>query len=250
MEDGKIFAGPMDFKEILSENITDAKAKQRMYRHSRPKFHRMLHEQLSKIGLEVEFDKEVVDYFDDEERRRSGVVLKDGSRLEADLIIAADGARGVSWSLIAGRPVPARSSGDAMFRVAFPVENVLSDSGITERFKFDESGRSIINIIFGSVAAVCLRMRFGTDDECSEGYHATFWRNEDEMSFGMQHKDHGTADEHWGHKVHPDEVLKFTSTLPHWDPLLDRVIKAAPKDSIVDYKLMWRDPVSFSDMTF
>ena len=62
------------------------------------------------------------------------------------------------------------------------------------------------------------------------------------MSFGIQHKDHGTANEHWGHKVDADEVLRFTSTLPQWDPILDRVIKAAPKDSIVDYKLMWRDP--------
>ena len=62
------------------------------------------------------------------------------------------------------------------------------------------------------------------------------------MSFGIQHKDQGTADEHWGHKVDSDDVLRFTSTLPQWDPILDRVIKAAPKDSIVDYKLMWRDP--------
>lgn len=45
-----------------------------------------------------------------------------------------------------------------------------------------------------------------------EGYHAAFWRNEDEMSFGIQHKDHGTADEHWGHKVHADEVSHFNET--------------------------------------
>ena len=45
-----------------------------------------------------------------------------------------------------------------------------------------------------------------TDAMHREGYHAAFWRNEDEMSFGIQHKDHGTADEHWGHKVDPDEV--------------------------------------------
>jgi 2-polyprenyl-6-methoxyphenol hydroxylase-like FAD-dependent oxidoreductase len=150
-ENGEVFAGPMDFKEILSDNVTNAKAKQRIYRHSRPKFHQMLYEQLSKIGVEVEFDQEVVDYFDDEERQRAGVVLKDGSRQEADLVVAADGARGTSWSLVAGHPVPARSSGDAMFRVAFPVEHVLSDPDITERFKFDESGRSIVNLIFGSV---------------------------------------------------------------------------------------------------
>ena len=76
----------------------------------------------------------------------------------------------------------------------------------------------------------------------SQGYHAAFWRNEDEMSFGIQHKDHGTADEHWGNKVDADAVLKFTATLPNWPSVFDRVIRAAPEDSIVDYKLMWRDP--------
>ena len=147
-QNGEIFSGPMDFKEILSD-VANAKAKQRIYRHSRPKFHRMLYEQLGKIGLEVEFDKEVVDYFDDEERQRAGVVLQVRPLEDADLVPAAHGVRGTSWSLVAGHPVSARSSGDAMFRVAFPVEHVLSDPEITERFKFDKSGRSIINLIFG-----------------------------------------------------------------------------------------------------
>jgi 2-polyprenyl-6-methoxyphenol hydroxylase-like FAD-dependent oxidoreductase len=148
----EIFSGPMDFKEILSDNISNEKAKQRIYRHSRPKFHRMLYEQLGQIGLKVEFDKDVVEYFEDEDRGRAGVILKDGSRLEADLVVAADGVRGKSWSLVAGHPVPARSSGDAVFRVAFPAEHVLSDPDIVQRFPFDEkTGRSIIHLIFGSV---------------------------------------------------------------------------------------------------
>ena len=137
----------------MSENIGNEKAKQRIYRHSRPKFHRMLYEQLGQIGLEVEFDKDVVDYFEDEDRGRAGVVLSGGTRLEADLVVAADGVRGKSWSLVAGQPVPARSSGDAMFRVAFPVEHVLSDPEILKRFPFDaKTGRSIIHLIFGSVS--------------------------------------------------------------------------------------------------
>lgn len=109
----------------------------------------MLYEQLGQIGLDVEFNKEVVEYFEDEARGRAGVLLKDGSRMEADLVVAADGVRGKSWSLVAGQPVPARSSGDAMFRVAFPVEHVLSDPEIVQRFPFDASGRSIIHLIFG-----------------------------------------------------------------------------------------------------
>lgn len=80
-----------------------------MTRHSRPKFHAMFVEQLGKCGIEIEFDKEVVNYYEDMETGDAGVILKDGSRHGADLVVAADGVKGRSWSLVAGGPVPARS---------------------------------------------------------------------------------------------------------------------------------------------
>jgi len=36
--------------------------------------------------------------------------------------------------------------------------------------------------------------------------------------------------------------LKFTSTIPGWSDIGDRVIKTIPHDQLVDWKLMWRDP--------
>lgn len=55
-------------------------------------------------------------------------------------------------------------------------------------------------------------------------------------------QDTGTAEESWGHRVNPDEVLRFTSTIPGWADIGDRVIKTIPHDKLVDWKLMWRDP--------
>ena len=74
------------------------------------------------------------------------------------------------------------------------------------------------------------------------GWHASFWRNQDEMGWAVTHPDRGAADESWGHRVHPEEVLKFTATIPDWPEVADRVIKATPSDLLVDWKLMWRDP--------
>lgn len=55
--------------------------------------------------------------------------------------------------------------------------------------------------------------------------------------------DHGSAAESWSHKASIDEVLAVTSTVPGWPEVGDRVIRTTPPDSsIVDWKVMWRDP--------
>jgi len=139
MQTGQRITEPFDFAEMLGIKVP-------IYRQSRPKFHGMMLEQMASIGLTVEYDKEVVDYFEDEASDRAGVVLKDGSRFEADLVVAADGLRSPSWQLVAGKPVPARSSGDAIFRVAYPVELALADPMIAERFPLQPDGRSVIEL--------------------------------------------------------------------------------------------------------
>ena len=147
---GEQWAGPFEFTEVVAKGSTEEEARAReFYRQSRPKFHGLLHEQLEKIGVQVEFGCGVVDYFEDTERAQAGVVLKDGTRIEADLVVAADGLRGKSWELIAGRPVPAASSGLGIFRVAYPVEMATSDPMVAERFKLLENGRSVIEMWVG-----------------------------------------------------------------------------------------------------
>lgn len=187
--------GPVDFKELIAGGTT-AESK-RIYRHSRPKFHAMLLRQLSRIGLSVDYGHEVVRYWEDVENAVSGVVLKDGSRIQADLVVAADGIRSASWPLIAGKPITCRSTGDAIYRAAYPVEVALADPAIAERFPLADDGRSIIEIWM------------------SPDYTFTVWRNHDEMSWSLIREDLGTAEESWGHKVDPAEALKFSTSIPN-----------------------------------
>ena len=137
---GKRFTKPMELEDLMPKELVDAGM--RIYRHSRPKFHKMLLDQLGRIGVAVEYECEVVEYFEDVSRAVAGVVLKDGSRHEADLAIAADGVRGASRSLVQGHEIPARSSGDAIFRIAYPVELALADPMVADRFQMSEEGRS------------------------------------------------------------------------------------------------------------
>ena len=217
---GEKMQGPFEFTDLMSKGSNEKVEK--IYRHSRPKFHAMLLDQLQKLGVEVEYANEVVDYF--ETCRQGGVVLKDGTKYTADLIIAADGLRTHSWTLVAGQPVPARSSGNAGFRVAYPASIALADPVIAEHFSKTPEGRSVIQMWVGA------------------GMQAMFWLNEDQMMWGLQHPDHGTAEESWSHGVPLAEALKFTSTIEGWPEYADRVIKATPESEVVDFKLMWRDP--------
>ncbi|KAI9727734.1 MAG: hypothetical protein M1828_005962 [Chrysothrix sp. TS-e1954] len=219
---GNCRQGPIDFKDLLAG--TSAAKGKRIYRHSRPKFHAMLLAQLTRIGLRVEYCSEVVQYWEDAEKGVAGVALKDGFKIGADLVVAADGLRGASWPLVAGHLIPCRSSGDAIYRVAYPVDIALTDPVVEERFPLMEDGRSVIE------------MWMGPD------YTFSVWRNQDEMSWMLSRPDPGTAEESWGNKVDPSEALKFTAKIPDWPEYADRVIKTTPKDALVDWKLMWRDP--------
>lgn len=188
--------------------------------HSRPKLHKILLEQIEKVGIKIEFGKEVVDYYEDISRARAGVILKDESKQEADLVIAADGLRGKSWSLVAGQPIPARPSGSAVFRAAYPVELALKDPMIAERFPLAEDGRSIFELWVGP------------------GMFGTFWRNDDQMMWSITRPDEGTAEESWSHKVEPQAAVDFTSKVPDWPEVANRIIMATPPDVLIDWKLM------------
>lgn len=221
---GERFAGPKDFSKMLCSEDAD-----KVYRHSRPRFHSMLLEQLHHIGVEVEYGCEVHEYFEEAGHSRASVILRDGSQVSGDLVVAADGLRSKSWPLIAGKEVPARSSGDALFRVAYPVELALADTKVAEHFQLLEDGRLTIQLWRGA------------------GVQAAFWRNQHEMSWSLSHpvstlipltrcmtlvtdscQDDGEARESWSSQVTPSDVIQYTSTIPGWPEIADRVIKTTP----------------------
>lgn len=90
----------------------------------------------------------MVDYYEDTAAGKGGVVLESGERLEADLVVAADGLGMKSYSLV-GQKVAARSSGYSIYRTAYLVEYALVDSQVAERFKMLDNGKSVNEIWLG-----------------------------------------------------------------------------------------------------
>lgn len=103
-------------------------------RHWRPQLHGMLLRQLYAIGISVEYGCRAVEYFEQSHTRRAGILLANGERLEADVVIAADGLRSHSTKVTLGQEIRARPTGQAFYRTAFPVEIAMNDPMVRERF--------------------------------------------------------------------------------------------------------------------
>lgn len=109
---------------------------------SRLDAHRALHDYATALGIPIEHGVNVQDY--SETAEKGFAILEDGSKLEADLVIAADGVGGTAWGIVSGKKEQPISSGYAIYRMTFPLNHALK---VPELAKvFDESPRTIIHI--------------------------------------------------------------------------------------------------------
>ena len=111
----------------------------------RPLVYDMLVKQVQDIGINIEFGKRVVDYFESDSD--AGVELEDGTRILADIVVAADGIGSKSQKLVGGQ-VRAKSSGRAMWRAVFPVEELDKSPEVNDFFKLQNGQDPIVRTFF------------------------------------------------------------------------------------------------------
>ncbi|KAJ5621696.1 hypothetical protein N7528_006479 [Penicillium herquei] len=205
---GEMISAPAPFQLHQSKNEDQEGPKRKsvpkVYRHSRPKMHKMLSDQLERIGIIVEYGKKV--------------------KLEADLVIAADGVGGKSSRITLGHEVRAEPIGYSIYRASYPLNETLCDSIINEKLPVMENGVPSSQIWLG------------------EDVHAVFGRTADEMTWYLTYPDEGQSKESWTHWVEPETVLKTTARIKGWPEYANSLIQATPKGRIHDFKLMWREP--------
>ncbi|KAF4921889.1 FAD-dependent monooxygenase mdpD [Colletotrichum fructicola] len=176
-------------------------------------FHALLHQYALKCGVIIKFSMEVDKYL--ESPNRGAVVLSNGVRIEADLIVAADGVGSKSWDLVRNIKDQAVSSGYSVSRSNFPASPALENSPVLA----DEFQKS--------PTRGCAFM--GPDT------HIVMSKSRHRLGFLMTHKDPGNL---------PDTV-PISTVLPYvegWSPVVTELIKAVPDGVVYDWKLRWRDP--------
>jgi len=116
----------------------------------RPLVYKVFVRQVEKLGIKLEYNRRVVDYFEDEKTGKGGAITDDGKRYEADVVIAADGVGSKSQKLVGGQ-VRARSSGRAIWRAAFPIEHLDKNPEVKEFFHLVNGTEPIVRTWFGYV---------------------------------------------------------------------------------------------------
>jgi 2-polyprenyl-6-methoxyphenol hydroxylase-like FAD-dependent oxidoreductase len=91
----------------------------------RSKLHDLLSEYAEQLRIPIEFSTTVSEFFEMDDH--GGVVLSDGRRLTADVVVAADGVGSKSWALVVGSNDPPISSGFVLYRITFPVAPALEN---------------------------------------------------------------------------------------------------------------------------
>ncbi|KAK7943969.1 uncharacterized protein PG986_013082 [Apiospora aurea] len=222
---GERISGPSPFSFDKGKGNNDADEldpTRRFHFHHRPKFLQMLISQLERIGVQIEYGCRAAEFYEGADK--AGVRLGDGRTIEADVIVAADGIGTKSHTLVNGQDIRAWPSGLAGFRAAFPADVIADDAEVSEQTKILDDGHPHFQLFHGL------------------GLHMTLMRTEDIITWGMTHKDEGTASESWFANVDPSTVMDHVSTIPTFPSFLKRLIELTPKDGIVDWKIMWRNP--------
>ncbi|GME26386.1 hypothetical protein GQ44DRAFT_831827 [Neofusicoccum parvum] len=179
-------------------------------------FHKLLYDYAVDIGISVEFGVTVEEYH--ESSTAGSVTLADGTLLEADLVVAADGVGTKSWKLITGRKDEAISSGFALYRVTFPAGPALENPIIAKEF---DGHKHYLSVWFGP------------------GVHAVFGKTDKTIFWTLTHKDNGNAEEDWSKEASIENALPYVKD---WAPFFSKLIKATPNGKAIDWKLMWRNP--------
>ena len=133
------------------ENAVGRKGPHVAFMQSRIKFYQSLIRQVERLGLQIEYNKRVVSYYEDDHASIGGVIIDGGERCEADVVVAADGIKTRSSKLISGEDVQPKESGMAIYRSAYPVEHALSEPLVRDRWKFGKGDRPIWEFWLGSV---------------------------------------------------------------------------------------------------
>lgn len=89
------------------------------------------------------------EYWEDVEQGAGGVVLEDGRKHTADIVVAADGLRTKSNTIVKGALQELKKSGRAIYRAAFPLEHALQDPLVKERRGFNSDHPPIWELWIG-----------------------------------------------------------------------------------------------------
>ncbi|KAI0022615.1 FAD/NAD(P)-binding domain-containing protein [Xylariomycetidae sp. FL0641] len=185
----------------------------------RGELHQVVYNYATKdLGIPIHLGNKIRTYFEDE--NQSGIVLENGDRVAADLVIAADGVRSKARESVLGYEDKPKSSGYAVWRAWFPNTDMLADP---ETAHFCNDGDTFNGWIGPDMHLLFSTLKGGAD-----------------CCWVLTHPDAHDIAESWSF---PGRLSEVREALRGWDPTCARIVAKTPARALVDWKLVYRDPL-------
>lgn len=181
-----------------------------------------LFEYAGELGIPIIFGQQASAYSED--GSKGFVTLADGSIFSADIVVAADGVGSKSQALLSNPLQSPISSGYAMYRASYPLEDAMADPLVKAHWKDKHEH-------------MCFFL--GPD------VHIAIGKNDarNTMCWLLTHKDtDSTSRESWSATTAASNALKFVPEEAGWVEYLRALIKTTTNNECIDWRLMWRDP--------
>ncbi|KAF2469976.1 FAD/NAD(P)-binding domain-containing protein [Lindgomyces ingoldianus] len=184
----------------------------------RGELHEVVFRYAQEVGVPIHLGNRVERYWEDE--NGAGIVLEDGTKIVGDVVIGSDGVRSKARTLVLGYEDKPKSSGYAVWRAWFPNKDMLADP---ETKQFCENGDTFNGWIGPDVHFLFSTIKNGSD-----------------CCWVLTHRDEHDIAESWSFPGHLKDVYKVLSG---WDPMCTRIVSKTPESVLVDWKLVYRDPL-------
>ena len=219
---------------VTRQSFEEEKKWGRRINGHRGELHRLIYEYvMTRRDIKVRWGVRVTDYFESDgdettgEGPHAGIVIThpDGTteRVKADAVLAAEGVRSRGRKLVLGlsEDEQPKSSGYAVYRAWFPSAPLIASNPITAHLV--SNGDQHCGFIGPDIHFLVSSIKKGS-----------------EINWVFTHIDDGNIEESWQFPGKPEEALTY---LEGWCPVVRELVKATPPGGLIDYKLVYREPL-------
>ncbi|KAF2714514.1 monooxygenase [Pleomassaria siparia CBS 279.74] len=184
----------------------------------RGEIHEIVWNHALSIGVEIKLGNKVSEYFETD--TEAGVVVN-GESISADVVLAGDGVRSTARTIVLGFEDKPKSSGYAVYRAWFGTEKLKEDP--LTAWLADPTIDHHVGWLGPDVHFLVATLQKGTA-----------------CSWVLTHKDDADVEESWSA---PGYINEAVAAVSDWAPVVHSIIRATPESTLVDWKLVFRDPL-------
>ncbi|KAK7431022.1 hypothetical protein QQZ08_002552 [Neonectria magnoliae] len=189
----------------------------------RGEMHEILCNYATRIGVEMSFGEKVIEYIDTD--WELGVLTGSGQKYLADVVVASDGPKSLGRSQILGLPETKVNSGYAIYRAHCHITDEHRNHPL--------------------IGPLCRKSPNFTGMWVGKDLHMIVytWKEGKDLAWVFTHKDNDDISESWSFPGNVDDAIAYLDEANFAD-ICKEVVRLTPQDKIIDYKLVWREPIT------